>query len=119
MIRIPTSSAARGIENLTGRPSKQISPSYSVIAPAKIFMSVLLPAPFSPQTAWTSPALAVNDRSNSARTPPNFLEMFRISSRGSEAGERRSMRFGEGLMDGPVRQRQGIVNSAGDFDKPD
>ena len=59
MIRIPASSASRGPANRTGRPLKWISPSKSVMAPARIFMSVLLPAPFSPQMAWTSPASAV------------------------------------------------------------
>ena len=38
-------------ENRTGCPLNWISPSKSVIAPARIFMSVLLPAPFSPQMA--------------------------------------------------------------------
>ena len=83
MIRMPASSASRGPENRTGRPFKRISPSYSVIAPARIFISVLLPAPFSPQIAWTSPATAVNDTSRSARTPPKLLAMCRISSRGA------------------------------------
>ena len=56
MIRIPASSASRGPSNRTGRPSRRICPSYPAIAPARIFISVLLPAPFSPQRAWTSPA---------------------------------------------------------------
>ena len=90
MIRMPASSASRGPENRTGRPFKWISPSNSVIAPARIFMSVLLPAPFSPQMAWTSPAAAVSDTSRSARTPPKLLAMCRISSRGPAAAGAKS-----------------------------
>ncbi len=52
------------------------------MAPASTFISVLLPAPFSPQIECTSPAGATSDTSRNARTPPKFLVMCRISSRG-------------------------------------
>ena len=44
-------------------------------------MSVLLPAPFSPISASTSPARAVSDTSLNAVTPAKRLPMPRISSR--------------------------------------
>src|SRR5579883_1530295 len=123
MIRMPASSAWRGPENRTGRPSSRISPSYSVMAPARIFIRVLFPAPFSPQTACTSPAGAASDTSRSARTPPKFLAMCRISSRGDSAVAgaplSRSARFGSGLMGGSIRQGHGIVDLPRDLDEPD
>jgi len=43
------------------------------------FMSVDLPAPFSPTTAWISPARTARLTSLSAFTPGNVLVMPRIS----------------------------------------
>ncbi len=73
MIRMPASSASRGPAKATGLPSRTICPSKSVIAPARIFMSVLLPAPFSPQSEWTSPARARKVTPSRAWTPPKCL----------------------------------------------
>src|SRR5215813_6780899 len=42
-------------------------------APVMILMSVDLPAPFSPTSAWTSPARRSNETPLSARTAPNVL----------------------------------------------
>src|SRR5437868_6850291 len=126
MIRMPASSAWRGPENRTGRSSRRISPSYSVRAPARIFIRVLLPAPFSPQRAWTSPAVAMSDTSRSARTPPKFLPMCRISSRGgsatsaaARATRSRSAGLGPWLMGGAIRQWHGVMDLPGDLDEPD
>src|SRR5438132_879363 len=123
MIRIPESSAWRGPENRTGRPSRRISPSYSVMAPARIFISVLLPAPFSPQRAWTSPAAATSDTSRSARTPPKVLAMCRISNRDGSAAATVPSGPSAGvepwLMGGSVRQGHGVVDLSGDLDEPD
>src|SRR5947209_1627071 len=83
MIRTPASSASRGPWKATGRPSSSTVPSSALIAPARIFMSVLLPAPFSPQSACTSLACASKLTSRSACTPPKLLETFRIRTRGS------------------------------------
>src|SRR5262249_4423026 len=128
MIRMPASSACRGPENRTGRPSRRISPSYSVIAPARIFISVLLPAPFSPQRAWTSPACATNDTSRSARTPPKLLAICRISSRGGSSAAPTpvpapaplpSAGVEPWLMRGMIQQGHGVVDLPGDLDEPD
>ena len=54
-------------------------------------MSVLLPAPFSPQMAWTSPARGDQaTRPGAPRTPPKLLAMCRISSRGPVAAGAKS-----------------------------
>src|SRR3954469_22647446 len=42
-------------------------------------MRVDLPAPFSPQIAWTSPRRTTIDTSDRALTPGNSLVIFRIS----------------------------------------
>jgi hypothetical protein len=44
--------------------------------PIKILTSVLLPAPFSPQTARISPGASENDMSCKARTPGYDLLML-------------------------------------------
>ena len=48
------------------------------IAPLRIFMSVDLPAPFSPSSTCTSPACNSSATSSSATTPGNCLQMPRI-----------------------------------------
>src|SRR6266536_3926229 len=44
-----------------------------------MFISVDLPAPFSPTRAWISPGFRSNETPSNARTPGNRLEMPRIS----------------------------------------
>ncbi|GGI41038.1 hypothetical protein GCM10010988_32090 [Cnuibacter physcomitrellae] len=44
-------------------------------------MSVLLPAPFSPTTAWTVPGLTVRSTSTFARTAPKLLHTIRAPMR--------------------------------------
>src|SRR5271156_3001808 len=48
-------------------------------APARIFMSVLLPAPFSPMSARTSPDSTPSETPSSALVAPNDLVTSRIS----------------------------------------
>ena len=50
-------------------PSSAIEPWSGGVAPARIFISVDFPAPFSPQTASTRPASIANDTSLSAGLP--------------------------------------------------
>ena len=82
-------------------------------------MSVLLPAPFSPQSATTLPASAENDTSRRARTPPKLLEICRISSRTAPAAPAGSEGCGPWFMSGSVRQRHGVMNLPGDLDETD
>ena len=46
-------------------------------------ISVDLPAPFSPSSAWTSPARTSNETPESARTPGNVFSISRTSSSGA------------------------------------
>jgi len=48
---IPRAIASCGLRRVTGCPWKKISPASAVYTPERIFISVLLPAPFSPITA--------------------------------------------------------------------
>ena len=52
---MPACAASRGEPNLMSRPDSRISPSSGCIRPAIMFISVDLPAPFSPSTPRTSP----------------------------------------------------------------
>src|SRR5690606_4288012 len=54
-----------------------------VCAPPKIFIRVLLPAPFSPMRASTSPACKESETPSSASTPGNRLVIPLIRRRGT------------------------------------
>ena len=70
---MPAASASRGPPKPTGRPSRNRSPASGLSTPAMILISVLLPAPFSPSTAWIEPARPEKSTSLRAWTPPNAL----------------------------------------------
>src|SRR5262249_1937438 len=63
--------ASRGPLSTTSWPLTKICPASGVYKPAATFMSEDLPAPFSPRSAWTSPAFASNSASSSATNPSN------------------------------------------------
>src|ERR1700726_3904761 len=85
-IPIPSRSAVFGPSIATTTPSIAISPESAGCAPARIFISVDFPAPFSPTSAWTSPATTSNDTPSSARTPGNVFTMPFIRSSGGMGG---------------------------------
>ena len=60
-------------------PNKVISPASLVWIPVSTFISVDLPAPFSPMSACTSPALRSKLTDFKACTPEKYLSMFFIS----------------------------------------
>ena len=66
-------SASPGLLKSTTSPSRWISPSSGWWTPAMIFVSVDLPAPFSPTSPWTSPARKASETSASAWTGPKRL----------------------------------------------
>src|SRR5205085_12406166 len=81
----PSFSAAWTELMATGSPSTRIWPTSGVCTPARIFISVLLPAPFSPLTASTSPRPSVRLTPVSALTPGKRLLTSRTSRRGGAA----------------------------------
>ena len=65
-----------------GVPSRRMVPASGWWTPARILTSVLLPAPFSPTSAWISPERRSSDTSVRAAVAPNRLLMPRNSTRG-------------------------------------
>src|SRR5689334_2643016 len=72
---MPAASASRAERKCTSRPSNMKRPENSVCTPAMIFISVLLPAPFSPTRPWISPGNSAKSTPRSASTPPKAFVM--------------------------------------------
>ena len=62
-------------------PSKTTVPLSRGYTPASMFISVDLPAPFSPSSAWTSPFPTEKSTLSSTVTPKNALEILHCSRR--------------------------------------
>src|SRR5271155_3610223 len=78
---MPAARASAGERN--DRPASLIAivPRSAGKTPVRIFTSVLLPAPFAPISAWTSPGRTLRLAERSATTEPNLLAMSRASRR--------------------------------------
>src|SRR5262245_13860788 len=88
---MPSSRAKRGSAFASGFPTISTVPVSGRCAPVTTRMSVLLPAPFSPTRAWTSPGRRSKETSRSARTPAKDLETavsFRSASTGVPGAHR-------------------------------
>ena len=83
---MPSSAADNGVSCSTPVPSTSIVPLSGAIVPEATFISVDLPAPFSPSRAWTSPAATSRETSVSARTGPKRLEICVSTIRGCRVG---------------------------------
>ncbi len=75
MTEMPARRAASGLRNSTGAPLSSICPASGGSRPLSRLMIVLLPAPFSPTSAWTSPGRSSRSTPCSTSTPPNRLRM--------------------------------------------
>ena len=75
MIEMPAACASRVFVKLTGLPSKIIVPMSGGKTPARMFIIVDLPAPFSPSSAFNRPRRTVMLTPSSALTPGNALEL--------------------------------------------
>src|SRR5213593_1364411 len=73
MSTIPLSRAASGLAGAYARPSTSIVPASGLIRPASTFINVLLPAPFSPISACTSPFCKRRFTPSSATVGPKRL----------------------------------------------
>src|SRR6185312_15582366 len=80
---MPAACASRAERNRLSCPSSSKRPENSGCRPAMIFISVLLPAPFSPTRPWISPAESAKSTPRSASTPPKAL-LIPLSSRMGE-----------------------------------
>src|SRR5713101_4949163 len=83
MTATPRRCASPGSPITVSRPSKRMLPASGRCAPASTLMRVLLPAPFSPSNANTSPARNSKSTPRSACTPGKDFSMPRISSSGT------------------------------------
>src|SRR2546429_7679809 len=73
MSAIPLSRASSGLAGAYARPSTSIVPASGLIRPASTFIKVLLPAPFSPISACTSPFCKRRLTPSSATVGPKRL----------------------------------------------
>src|SRR5918911_2113970 len=105
-IPIPRASAAAGVGNVTGSPRTRTVPASGCTSPNATRMSVVLPAPFSPSSAWTAPARGAIEASASASTRP---KRFATCSSESAAGSVNGSQAG-----GDVDERPGNVERARD-----
>ena len=60
---MPCAMASEGVEKVTASPLTSMVPSSGFWTPYRIFISVDLPAPFSPTSAWMVAAGMVNEMS--------------------------------------------------------
>src|SRR5882672_4043240 len=67
---MPAPRASRAERKRVSFPSSKKRPENSGSTPAMIFISVLLPAPFSPTRPWISPADSAKSTPRKASTPP-------------------------------------------------
>src|SRR4051794_24805077 len=87
---MPRAMASAGVWKATSAPSTSIVPSSGRCMPYKIFIRVDLPAPFSPQSACTSPRRTLMFTSRLATTPGNRLviDVSRTAGADSSFGTR-------------------------------
>ena len=81
---MPWSRASLVVAKLTGSPSRMIRPEVGCSTPERIFISVDLPAPFSPKRVVTVPRWISKFTPLSARVPPYVLTMSRACRTTSE-----------------------------------
>ena len=76
---MPSLIASAGERMATSFPSRRMDPSSGPWKPERIFMRVLLPAPFSPRMPSMEADLTVSEMPAFAWTGPNVLWMLRNS----------------------------------------
>src|SRR5262245_60912390 len=77
---MPNPSASLGERGLISTPSSRTVPPSRGKTPVSTLINVLLPAPFSPIRAWTSPRRTVKSTRCNAFTPGKDLDRPRTSS---------------------------------------
>ena len=77
---MPAATASSGPLKVTGSPSMRICPSSGASMPYRTFISVDLPAPFSPSRAWMCPSSIVTSIESLAMRGPNLFVIPRSSS---------------------------------------
>src|SRR6516162_546663 len=75
MVTMPAAMASWGLAKWHSSPSRRITPRSGRWTPPRMRISVDLPAPFSPMTAWISPYATSKSTPSSATVAPNRLLM--------------------------------------------
>src|SRR3954463_14076799 len=96
---MPAVRAAWGPRGEYAWPASSIVPSSGECAPLRTFMSVLLPAPFSPMRARAWPARSSSETPRSASVAPKRLEIADMRSRGPGEGTAIRLAIGEDRPD--------------------
>src|SRR5215218_11172069 len=86
---MPCRRATIGVGSWTASPRTRISPASGRTAPARAFMRVDLPAPFSPTIAWIEPGRTARLMPSRATMPPYCLRSPTTSTTGDTAGDGR------------------------------
>src|SRR5580704_7910144 len=87
---MPAARTCRGLVSVLTRPSTSISPSSAVAAPARMRMSVDLPAPLAPTSPCTSPDQRSKLTRRNAWTPGKDFETLRTRTTSSRSRPRRA-----------------------------
>src|SRR5690606_7694713 len=82
-MEMPSPAATSGSLISTRRPAMEMCPESGVTRPVRIFMSVLLPAPFCPSRPWISPRWTLRQTLSHATTGPNRLVISVSSTAGT------------------------------------
>src|SRR5438128_1263611 len=100
-----------GFQPAISTPSSRILPPLGTSSPDNRLMTVDLPAPFGPISAWISPRPRLSDRSRTAASPPKLLPSPLTRKTGSGIGRDflgwRHARLARPAQPGdPMRQQQ-------------
>src|SRR5712672_2972280 len=104
---MPRRRASAGPDRDTGSPPITIVPASGAYRPAATFISDDLPAPFSPNRAWTSPVRTVKAAPSRAMAPSNDFRMP-VSCSASLMGSSRSF-LGNHARNVPIHLPQTAV----------
>src|SRR5436305_5455885 len=80
---MPSAARRTGPNREISAPAKRMLPASGFSSPESSLISVVLPAPFGPMTAWISPGATESDTSPVATMPPKRLVSPLVSSTGS------------------------------------
>src|SRR5215203_2056452 len=112
----PSRRASAGDDSRAAVSPMRTSPLSGCTAPARIFIRVDLPAPFSPTTACTVPASTARSTPTRAWIPPYALRRPVTAIAGGEAGTGVLLMVGWGFrLLGLGRDRLDVVRPVGDL----
>src|SRR5215470_2912154 len=79
---MPSRTRLCGSRSVMSRPSRKMLPEVGRSTPVNRLMSVVLPAPFGPISAWRAPFWTASETLSVATIPPKFFSSVLVSSTG-------------------------------------